>query len=189
MDFVNNVNLVAARGGFEFHVLAKRPDLLDAAVRGSVDLKHIHGISLLDLLTGNTLTARLFRGALLAIQGLGQNTCSRGFPHATGPREKKALRNTFLADRVLQGRGDGLLPHDLFKRLRSKFSSEDQIFQFLFLSNFNGRAVRSEAKNGEDRLGALPCQNGQVRVGHPRCKYDACHIHKQRLYIRKYRIL
>ncbi len=101
MDFVNDVDLIAAGRGLELDIFPQCADLFNAAIRRAVDLENVHGTSLLDLFAGNALAAGFFGGAFFAVERFGEDARRRGFSDATRAGKKEALRDAFLTDRVL----------------------------------------------------------------------------------------
>jgi hypothetical protein len=64
-----------------------------------------------------------------AIDGLGQDTGAGRLAHATRTAKQEGLRQSVVADGVLQGVGDGALAHDGVEGHRPVFSSGyDEIF-------------------------------------------------------------
>jgi len=90
VDFVDDVDLVARRRGGEFHVLPELADLVDAPVGRPVDLADVHGAAFRDLPAVRAGVAGDLGGALLAVEGLGQDAGHRGFSTPRGPLKMKA---------------------------------------------------------------------------------------------------
>ena len=115
------------RGGLVAHVLDDLADLVDAPVRGAVDLVDVEGASLVDLRATGTLVARRGRGSVEAIQGLGQDARGAGLAHAADPGEQVAMGDAAALDSVGEHTGDVLLPHHVRKALGTPLTGQDEI--------------------------------------------------------------
>ena len=128
VDLVDDVDLVAAGGGGEFHVLAEFPDLVDPPVGGAVDLADVDRVSVRDFTAMDALVAGGRRRPLFAVDRLREDPGDRGLPDPARPAEEKGVGDALAGDRVLQRPDHMLLPQDVFKDLGSAFSGENAVF-------------------------------------------------------------
>ncbi len=127
VDLVDDVDLALAGEGRELDILAQGPDLVDAPVRGPVDLDHVEAAALGDLRARRARPAGLLGRPLHAIEGLGQDPGAGGLAHPLGPGKKIRLPQPSGAHRVLQGLGDVFLADDLIEILRPPFASKYEV--------------------------------------------------------------
>src|SRR5262249_119328 len=79
VDFVDDVDLVAVARRQVPGCLAQGADVVDAVVRGGVDLLHVDVGAGGDVGAGPTYAARLGRRPLLAVERAGKDACAGGF--------------------------------------------------------------------------------------------------------------
>ena len=118
LRLVDDVDLLAALDRRGRRLLAEVARVLDAAVRGRVDLDHVEVLSLADpkaLIAGS---ARLGRRALLAVDHLGQDPGGRGLAGSPRATEQERVGEPALANRAHQRADHVLLPQDLAGTLR-----------------------------------------------------------------------
>ena len=129
MRLVDDVDLEPAAGGRRFQVLLQISDLLDAAVRGGVDLDDVQRKVAVDLLAGAASVARFaffaelgVLGAFFAVQELGDEPGGRGLARAPGAIKKIGMRETVLAGRVPKDLHVGLLAQEIVQKPGSVFA-------------------------------------------------------------------
>src|SRR5262249_39920960 len=103
--------------------------LINAAVRGGINLNHVKVIAGADLNTGVADATRLRLGAISspAVERHGQNTGDGGLSDAPMPAEDVAVGYPLLLDGIFQGAGNVLLPDHVRKALRTVLTGEDLI--------------------------------------------------------------
>src|SRR5262249_33203157 len=124
VGFVEDINLVTVTCRTIAGGVTEFADLVDAAVRGGVNLNHVYRAA------GSNLSARFahaarFRSGLVggaAIEGHGQNARDRGLADPAVAAEDVAMRDPQLLDGVLQRAGHMVLANDLRKALRAVFA-------------------------------------------------------------------
>ena len=127
VDLVDDVDLVLAARRRVLHVLAERPDLFDAPVRGAVDLDHV------DERAGQALDAHRALAAGLGARARGteqrarQQAGRRGLADAPRAGEQVGVRDAARSERVPQRARDRILTDDRIERLRPPLSSENLI--------------------------------------------------------------
>ena len=123
---IDDVDLEFPSRGRVLHVLAEIPDLLDAAVRSSVDLEHVERRAAGDLDAAPALAAglRLAGLAALAVQGLRDEPRRGRLPAPARAREEVGVRHTVLGDRLLQRGADGILADQVCKTLGAVLACE-----------------------------------------------------------------
>ena len=125
VDFVDDIDLVPGHRRGVADLLAKVPDIVDAAVAGRVDLYQVHRAALVDRQTyfaGVVGLAVLWRKA---VQCLCKNTRGAGFAGAPGTAEQVSVSDTILNDRIANRTSDRLLAHELSKCTRTPFPVEN----------------------------------------------------------------
>ncbi len=73
MNFINDVNFVMPVRRLELDVFAQIPDFIDAAVRGTVNFKHIKAHAARNLIARDTRPARSLSRPFFTIQSFRQN--------------------------------------------------------------------------------------------------------------------
>ena len=111
LRLVDDVDLLAALHGRGGRLLPQLARVLDAAVAGGVDLDDVQVRAFTDRDALGTHAARLGRGALLAVDHLGQDASGGGLARPPGPAEQERVVQAPLADGAGQ-RADrrGLVP-------------------------------------------------------------------------------
>src|SRR4030042_217820 len=113
VDFVYDVDFVAAARRGELHVLPQRPDFVYAAVRGGGYFDDVHVGAGRDGAALVTRVAGLRGGAGHAVQRLRQQAGRGGFPHTARPGEEVGVSDAALAHGVLEHPADVLLADGL----------------------------------------------------------------------------
>ena len=119
MHLIDHIHLVTRSGRHQAHVLANLPHVLDAVIRGAVNLDHI------DIGTGGDRGAVRARSAGLrrghvdrgAVEALGENARGGRLADPAGSDEQKGVADSSGADGVLERPGDVLLTDDVFEGL------------------------------------------------------------------------
>ncbi len=119
VDFVDDVDLVAAGVGRKEHLVLDLAHVLDRSVGGAVDLDHIEGRARGDGLAGIANSAGFGRRSLFAVQRLGEDARRAGLAAAPGAGKQISVRDPAGLERLLERRGDKLLSRQLFKGLRA----------------------------------------------------------------------
>jgi len=94
-------------------VLNDLAHLIDPAIRGTINLKNIHGASIHYLHTVATLIAGLRSRALLTIEGLGDDPSRRGLPHTPDTGEQIAVGDPVGQDGICEDSRNMPLTHDI----------------------------------------------------------------------------
>src|SRR5262249_20213710 len=135
---VDDIALVLAAGRRVLHVLAERPDLLDAAIRGAVDLDHIDERPGEPLDAHRALTAGLGSGARGAQECARQQPGGRRLADAARAGEQVGMRDPAGGQRVAKRTRDRVLPDDRVEGLRPPLPSENLIAQMTVHPPSNG---------------------------------------------------
>jgi hypothetical protein len=133
VHLVHDEDLVAVPCGSEREALLEAPNLVDAVVAGAVDLLHVHVVALRDLRAGCTYLARRFGGSnglavcAEAVEALGQQARARSLADAANPGEHERMSDAASLDRARERPLHVLLTDEVFERLRTILSSEDEV--------------------------------------------------------------
>jgi hypothetical protein len=133
---VKDVNFVAVARRAVAGGVTQFADLIDAAIRGGVDLDDIDCGSSTNLGAGIAYAAgfggRPFRRAdgMLAVQRHREDTGNGGFADAAVAAEDIAVGDAALFERVQKRTGDMLLPDDVTEKLGAVFAGENLIGHF-----------------------------------------------------------
>ena len=105
------------------------PHVIDAVVRGPIDLHHIDVVPRGDARAIPAGAARVRRGRLnrKAIQGLGQDPRRRCLADTPRPDKQEGMPDPAGTNRILQRSGNVLLPDDVFEGLGTPLPGQDQI--------------------------------------------------------------
>ena len=85
VDFVDDVDLVAAAAGAVLHVAAQLADLIDAAIAGAVDFEHVDVLAGGDAPAHVADVARRGCGAVVAVEALGEDAGGEVLPTPRAP--------------------------------------------------------------------------------------------------------
>ena len=118
LRLVDDVDLLAARHRRGGRLLAQVAGVVDPAVRGGVDLDDVDVGALADRDALVADAARLGRGALLAVDHLGQDARGRGLARSARAAEQERVGQPALADRARERAHDVILAEELGRRLR-----------------------------------------------------------------------
>ena len=123
---VHHIHLPAGLHGCEAGALDQLADVVDTGVGGGVDLDHIEGIACGDAGAQLAHSAGIRGGAVAgdAVERAGQDAGAGGFAGAAGATEQVGRGNAARAQRMGEGGGDGLLPHQLVEALGPVFVVE-----------------------------------------------------------------
>ena len=132
MNLIKNDNFVSVPRRPVAQTFSEFTNLLDLRIGCSVHLDDIHIASGSDVLTGLTLIAGIRSGAVLAVEGYGENASGGGFADSSDSREKIGLSDPSIFKGVAQGGDDGLLADDAGEVLRSPFAGEDLVRHSFF---------------------------------------------------------
>src|SRR5690348_7308712 len=98
MRLVDYVQPGSPRAGHDAHTVPEVADLVDAAIRGGVDLKDIGRPAFGDLTAGQTFVARLAVAQRLTIYHLRQQARGGCLAGAARPAEEIGMRQPTIAD-------------------------------------------------------------------------------------------
>ena len=127
VDLVHEVDLGARLHGRVRSLVTQRAHVLDAVVRGPVDLDQVRLGARVGRLTANAGVAGLGAGPLLAVQRLGEDACRGGLARAPRPGEEVGVTDPVSLEGALKGALDLLLPDDLGEGARAVLAGEDDV--------------------------------------------------------------
>ena len=139
VGLVEDVHLPPQVAGRIRESLAQLADLVDAAVRGGVDLEDVERRPFADGDAGVACVARVAVLQVRAVDGLGEDPRERGLAGAARPDEQDRVRDPVGADRVAQRLDDRFLADDLAERLGAPASVQR-------LVRCRGRAVTTSSR-------------------------------------------
>ncbi len=100
VDFVDDVNLEAGSAGTHVRVLPQFTDIVDSGIAGAVDFQHVNVIARTNAPANIAFVARRGRGAVDAVQRLGEDTRSRGLSGTPSTDEKIGMPDSVRGDGV-----------------------------------------------------------------------------------------
>ena len=127
MDFVDDDDPKAALGRPVLDTFSEVTDMIDARMRGAVNLQHIDRAAGGDLEAITTGVAGIWSRATLAVEGFGEQAGGGGFPYTARAGEQKGVSHTAAAEGVTQGAGHMFLTHHFVKGLWPPLTSEDEV--------------------------------------------------------------
>ena len=104
-------------------LLNKVADILHRVVRRSIQLVDIERTILVERATRVALVTRLGTHWVLAVDRLGEDSCTGGFTHSARTAEEVGVSQLTTLDGILQCRGDMILSHHACKGGRAILSS------------------------------------------------------------------
>jgi len=119
MDFVDDVDLVAARLRRKENFILDLADVVDSGIAGSVDFNHIDAVAGFDFDTVAAYPARFGGGTFVTVKGTGEDSGSGGFSHSAGATEEIRMGDSPLGDRSFDRGDDERLTDKSGKLLRS----------------------------------------------------------------------
>ncbi len=125
--FVDDENPVEVSSRKVADGFTKLADFINPAVRGGVDFKNIHRISLGNFNTRRAFAAGSHGRPLGAVQRLCQNARRGGLAHSPRTGKDVSVRDAPLDDGILQRVRDQPLAGNVIKKLRSVFAGDDLI--------------------------------------------------------------
>src|SRR5205085_6339860 len=117
LRLVDDVDLLASLHGSRRRLLPEVARVVDAAVRGRVDLHDVEVRSLADRDALLADAARLRSRALLAVDHLGEDPSRGGLSGSARAGEEEGVGKAILGHRSHQGADDVLLAEDLLRTL------------------------------------------------------------------------
>ena len=155
MRFVENVNLEPIARRTITRRFAQFSNLVDAPIRGGVDLDHIDritganfGTRLADATGLDRRLASCFIGGA-AVQRHRQDAGDGRLANSAMPAEDVTVRDALLRNGILQGAGDVFLADDFGEFLRTVFARQDLVaHRNPRLYSSNGGYVRPLSQNG-----------------------------------------
>ncbi len=159
VDFVDHVHLEAARARRIDRVLEQLGHLVDAPVRGRVELHVVDEATFVDLGAGPAGAAGRGADAGLAVHGLGDDARQRRLADAAGTGEQVCVVQAIVVERMRQCAYDVVLPDQRREVTRAPFPS-----QYLMC-----HAMKRGEVIGEAAAACLPGRPGGVggRAGTP----------------------
>src|SRR5512135_381621 len=136
VNFIDDVDLVLAAYRSILDGLAQLADVLDAAVRCSIDLDDVHRCACRRLDAGIAFAAGRGRRPLRAIQGFGEYPCCRGLSDAARTGEQEGMGQSSRDYRVLKRPGYMPLAHNIFENLGPPFSRQYLVTHCNLTSSF-----------------------------------------------------
>ncbi len=127
MNFINDDDLVLRRCGEKTDFLLQFPDLLDAAIGGTINLIEVKGRACRDLNTRWTFITRVGIRSLLTVNGLCHDAGQGGFPHTTDTGKQNGMGNPVPDKTILQCFDHRHLADNLIEILGARFSGKNQI--------------------------------------------------------------
>ena len=132
MNFVDDVDFVACRGGAVMHAFDDFADIANACARCGVHFHDVDVTPFHDCCAILAHAARFGRGAARTIGAdtidpLGDDPCGCGFAGAANARHHEGLRNAICLKRVFQRAHHRLLADQIDKGLRAILAGKDAI--------------------------------------------------------------
>lgn len=128
MDLINDEDFVVAFGRCGMHMAYQVPNIFDSIIGCPILFDDIEGGISIHRRTARAFVARLEIGCpILAIQGLGEDTCASGFPHPSRSAEKKCVGHMPGFEGIFQGLGHMTLPDDLIEAHGSVFTGGNDV--------------------------------------------------------------
>ena len=127
VDFVDHVDLEAARARRVDGLLEQLGHFLDATVRGRVQFEVVDETAGIDLGAGATDAAGLGGDAGFAVERLGQDARQRGLAHASGAGEQPGVVQSLGVQRVRERAHHVILSHEGIERSRPPLAGQYQI--------------------------------------------------------------
>jgi len=124
VNLVDHIDLVLPADGRVLYGLSELANMFNAAVRGAVDLDHIHRGACRGLKARIAFAARRGRRTFLAVQSLGKDARRCGLSHSPRAGEQKGMGQTVRRNGVLEGPGDVALTDHVLEHLGTPFSRE-----------------------------------------------------------------
>src|SRR6185503_11498646 len=123
MNLIDDEDLVPiARGRYRNRVYDDITHIIDAGVRRSIDLEHIHRSRSYNFLTRVAFVAGLGGHTTDAVQRLCKNASGGGFADAASARENIGVMDAVVFQRVTKRSGNRVLTNDLIEGLRSELA-------------------------------------------------------------------
>ena len=128
LDLVDDEDLRRQVRGRRVDAREELPDVVDAIVRGRIELDHVEGASLPDRgFARRAGVAGLAVGDVGAVDGLGHDAGEGRLAGAARPDEEVRVGRATRADRVAEGRDHRLLAHDLAEPLGAPAAIEGEV--------------------------------------------------------------
>ena len=128
MDFVDDVDLVAAVDRLGKHILGEFAHIAGGVAAGGVHLQHIEVALLGNRPAGFTPAARLPLLRIETVHRLGENTRECGLADAPRPDEEVGVRSPVAENFIAQCPNHMFLPDHVGEALRTPFAGDDLIF-------------------------------------------------------------
>lgn len=124
VDFIDVVDFELTAGGGEFYRFAEFADLFDAIVGGAIDFEDVEGAAFGDFAADIGIRVEVNFGAVLAVEGFGEDACRRGFAGAARAHEEIGAGEAVLLDGVAECFYDMVLAEDIGEGFGTIFSGE-----------------------------------------------------------------
>ena len=105
MHFVDDEHAIFAEGRGHHHLLDEGFDVLDAVVRGGVQLDDVHGVAVVESAARGTFIAcfAVFAG-VKTVDALGKYSCAGCFAYTSRAAEEVGMGQAVGSDSVFKGR-------------------------------------------------------------------------------------
>ena len=165
MHLVDDIDLVAGRGGTVAHRINDLADIANPGAGGRVHLQHIHMAALGNGDAGLAGATRLDGGFFIAgaVQPLGDDACRGGFAGASDAGHDESMRNAVRLKGVFQGADHRVLPDEVFECVGAVFAGQNLVG---FLRITHGG---QHSKAGGFRRGEIGLAWWKIS-GRPRCR-------------------
>ena len=156
VHLIDEVDLVAAPGRRVLHVVEQLAGIFHLGTAGRIHFDQVHEAAFADFHTGGADPTGTGTDTLFAIQATGQDARDGGLAHPAGAGEQIGMVQAILIQRMHQGPGDVLLPHQLIKGAGTIFTGKNLITHStpaaIVATNNNGlgRALCYRSSPGED---------------------------------------
>src|SRR5262249_34589281 len=149
VDLIDDIDLELAGLRGEADLFDEGPDIVHGVIAGGIELVDIEGGAFVKGDTGGAVVAGLsIGGAVLAIDGFGEDPGAGGLAYPPGSAKKEGMGQLVVADGVFEGRGDMGLTHYGRKILGSVFSGRNDKFIHSCSPWTNLRQIRRWAMRG-----------------------------------------
>ena len=162
VDFVDHVDLEAARARRVDGLLEQLGHFLDATVRGRVQFEVVDETAGIDLGAGATDAAGLGGDAGFAVERLGQDARQRGLAHASGAGEQPGVVQSLGVQRVRERAHHVILSHEGIERSRPPLAGQYQISHGWIVEPLQEPLPTPRNAKGRNHLPGIPVENNPV---------------------------
>ena len=115
MYLIDNIHALSDLGRRIDGIITKITDIINAVVRGGIDLQNIHAGAGINGKTSFTAIARITVYGGFAVYGLGKNFSTRGFSGSRRATKNIGVINLVIGNFPGKHRGNMLLSHNVIK--------------------------------------------------------------------------